>query len=50
MTKQHFIALANLIRENPSAFSPEAVEKLADFCQAVGWTTSPALAEATAER
>lgn len=32
MNKKQLIALANFIRANPGAFSPAAVEKLADFC------------------
>ena len=32
MTKKHFITLENTIRSNPTAFSADAVSKLADFC------------------
>lgn len=33
MSKKQLIALANIIRYNPAAFSPEAVNALANFCQ-----------------
>ena len=32
MTKKHFIALADAIRYNPEAFTPEAIEALYRFC------------------
>lgn len=34
MTKKHFIALANLIKEHDDDFSPEARHWLAGFCEA----------------
>ena len=39
MTKQHFIALADMIRADrvfngePNIYSPHVIEALADFCQ-----------------
>lgn len=32
MSKAHFIHLADTIRANPKAFTPEAIQALADFC------------------
>lgn len=32
MTKRRLIALADMIRANPDAFSPSAVRLLANFC------------------
>lgn len=32
MSKKHFIALADTIRANPKAFTPEAIQDLANFC------------------
>lgn len=32
MTKKHFIELADMIKANPSAFSPAAIGALANFC------------------
>lgn len=37
MSKQDFIALADIIRDNREAFSDEAVSRLAQFC---GWRNS----------
>lgn len=34
MTKKHFIALANVIKNDIHDFTPNAIERLADFCQA----------------
>ena len=34
MSKKHFIALADVIRNSPNAFSGEAILLLADFCKA----------------
>lgn len=34
MTKKHFIELANLIKDDLNDFTPNAIERLADFCQA----------------
>lgn len=31
MTKKHFIALANLIKDKPNLFSPDAIDALAEF-------------------
>lgn len=33
MTKVHFVALADTIKSNPDAFSIEARNMLANFCQ-----------------
>lgn len=35
MSKTHFIQLADTIRANPKAFTPEAIQAVADFCQLV---------------
>jgi hypothetical protein len=33
MSKMHFIAIADMIRNSPAGtFSPEAISRLADFC------------------
>jgi len=34
MTKKQFIALADVIKSDICDFSPNAIEQLADFCQA----------------
>jgi hypothetical protein len=34
MSKKHFIELADTIRRNPQAFTPEAIQALAAFCAA----------------
>jgi len=34
MSKKHFIALADTVRANPKAFTPEAIQALANFCAA----------------
>ena len=33
MTKKNFIALADVIRDDINDFTPNAIERLADFCQ-----------------
>lgn len=35
MSKKPFIALADIIRANPKAFTPEAIQAVADFCQLI---------------
>lgn len=34
MTKKHFIALADLIKSDIHDFTPNAIERLADYCEA----------------
>ncbi|MGL5934571.1 MAG: hypothetical protein ACRCZI_02995 [Cetobacterium sp.] len=33
MTKKHFIALADVIRDDINDFTPNAIERLANFCR-----------------
>ena len=33
MTKKNFIALADVIRDDINDFTPNAIERLADFCE-----------------